>query len=168
MNFVWVDIAIAALLLISILVGIFRGLVKELLSVMAWIAAIWVTFTYGQMASGYLVGYLKNPDMASAVSYVLVFLAALIIFSIVGYMVGRIFSATGMTGIDRSLGSVFGAVRGAVLVAILILVGRFMAFEEHSWWTDSQLLGYFDSLAEWIRSYLPEKIAQDLNAKPSA
>jgi len=165
MNLVWVDLAIAALFVISILVGIFRGFVKEVLSVVAWLAAAWVTMTYGEAASGYLSQYISNPDIAKAASYVAVFLAALVVFSIVGYLISKVFTATGMTGIDRSLGSVFGAIRAALVVAVLILVGRYMAFEEHSWWSDSQFMGYFEQLAEWIRSYLPEKVATELGPK---
>lgn len=165
MNVVWVDIAIAALFLISILVGLFRGLVKEILSVTAWIAAAWVAWNYSDLASSTIQNYISNQDIAVAVAYVAVFLVALIVFSIVGYLISKIFSATGMTSIDRSLGTVFGAIRAALLVAIIILVGRYMAFEEHSWWTDSQLLGYFEQLAEWIRSYLPNKIATELISK---
>lgn len=165
MNFLWIDIAIVAIFAISILVGMYRGFVREILSVLSWVAAAVVAFMYGEMAKDWVNGYVNNPDLALAISYVIIFLAALIVFSIISYLIGRIFSATGMSGIDRSLGTVFGALRAAVIVALVMLVGRFMSFDEHGWWSGSELLAYFEPLADWIHAQLPENWQQELVKK---
>lgn len=168
MNFLWIDIAIACVFVVSIMVGIFRGFVREMLSVLSWVAAAVVAFMYGEMAVNWVKPIFSDPNLALAVSYVLVFLAALIVFSIISYLIARIFSATGLTGIDRSLGMVFGAIRAAFVIALLILAGRFMAFSEHDWWAGSQLLGHFEPLADWVLAQLPESWQSQLSGQAQA
>ncbi len=162
MIFTAVDLGLIALFVISMLVGIYRGLVKEILSLISWVAAAWVAFVYGPAAAEFVRPYVSQPPLDLAIAYVLVFVAALIVLSIISFLIGKLFSATGLSGIDRTLGMIFGLLRAALVVGAVILVGRFMAFEEHSWWTDAHLLDYFEPVTEWIKTYLPAKISDQL------
>ncbi len=162
MSFAWLDILVIAFVAISILVGIFRGFVKEVLSLTSWVVAAFIAYRYGETAATYLSPYIKEPMLALGAAYVAVFLVALIGLSIVSYMISRLFSATGISAIDRSVGSVFGAVRAAVILGVLILIGHFLNLNEQSWWKDLQLLEYFEPVAEWIKSYLPDSIVDKI------
>ncbi len=92
------------------------------------------------------------------------FLIALIVFSIIAHIISQLFAATGMTGIDRSIGSIFGAVRAAVIVVVLILVGRFMAMDNQTWWSESQFIPFFEPLVEWFKSFLPADVVTKIEA----
>ena len=164
MTLPWIDIIMLIFVAISILIGIYRGFVKEVLSVTAWVLAAFVAFRFGQQASVYIKPYISQEPLALAVAYVAVFLVALIAFSIVGHIVSQIFASSGMSGFDRSLGSVFGVLRAAIVVAILILVGRFMAMDQQQWWLDSEFLPHFEPLVEWIKAFLPEDIIRKIEA----
>lgn len=164
MNVQMLDVILIIFISISILIGIYRGFVKEVLSVGAWVLAILVAFRYGEQATVFIKPYIKQEPLDLAVAYVAVFLIALIAFSIVAHIISQLFASTGMTGIDRSLGIVFGAIRAAVIIAILILVGSFMAMDQQEWWKNSQLLPYFDPLVEWIKAFLPENIIRKIEA----
>ena len=158
------DIILVVFIAISILIGIYRGFVKEILSITAWTLAFIVAWRYGEQAKRFVSPYISQEPLDLAVAYVAVFLITLITLSVISYIISQLFASTGMTGLDRSLGSIFGVIRAAVIIAILILVGRFMAMDQQQWWTDSQMLPYFEPLVEWLKSFLPEDIIRKIEA----
>lgn len=173
MSFAWLDTVVIAFVTISIWVGIFRGFVKEVLSLTSWVLAVFIAFRfggvvasylapYGELVASYLASYGEEPVWAKPAAYVAVFLVALIALSMISYLINKSFSATGMSVVDRSLGSVFGAVRAAAIMGILILIGHFLNLQEQSWWKDSQLLEYFQPIADWIKIYLPDWVIQKI------
>ena len=164
MNLPWIDIIIIVLFTISILIGIYRGFVKETLSVASWLLAAWVAFTFGEQAAVYIKPYVAQEPLDLLIAYVAVFLVALIAFSIVSYILSKIFESTGMTGIDRSIGSIFGFVRAVVIVVALIMVGRFMAMDNQQWWMDSGFIPYFEPMVEWVKTFLPEDVVAKIEA----
>jgi len=164
MSLPWIDIVIIALFVISILVGIYRGFVKETLSVASWALAAFVAFRYGEQASIYVKPYVTKEPLDLAIAYVAVFLISLIVFSVISHIISQIFDSSGMKGIDRSIGSIFGAIRAAAIIVILVLVGRFMAMDNQQWWMDSQFIPYFEPLVEWFKSFLPADIISKIEA----
>ncbi len=164
MSLPWIDIAIIALFAISILIGIYRGFVKETLSVVSWGLAAVVAFRYGEQASTYIKPYIPQEPLDLAIAYVAVFLISLIVFSVISHLISQIFDSSGMKGIDRSIGSIFGAIRAAAIIVLLVLVGRFMAMDNQQWWMDSQFIPYFEPLVEWLKSFLPADIISKIEA----
>ncbi len=164
MSLPWIDIVIIALFVISILIGIYRGFVKETLSVVSWALAAVVAFRYGEQASAYIKPYIQQEPLDLAIAYVAVFLISLIVFSVISHLISQIFDSSGMKGIDRSIGSIFGAIRAAAIIVILVLVGRFMAMDNQQWWMDSQFIPYFEPLVEWFKSFLPADIISKIEA----
>ena len=164
MNMPWIDIVIIVLFTISILIGIYRGFVRETLSVASWLLAAYLAFAFGEQAAVYVKPYVAQEPLDLAIAYVAVFLVALIAFSIIGHILSKIFESTGMTGIDRSIGSVFGFVRAVVIVVAMIIVGRFMAMDNQQWWMDSSFIPYFEPVVEWVKSFLPEDVVAKIEA----
>ena len=164
MSMPWIDIVIIAFFVISILIGIYRGFVKETLSVASWALAAFMAFKFGEQASVYIKPYITQEPLDLAIAYVAVFLVSLIVFAVISHIISQIFASSGMTGIDRSIGSIFGALRAAVILVVLILVGRFMAMDNQSWWLDSQIIPYFEPLVEWFKSFLPVDIIAKIEA----
>lgn len=164
MNMPLIDIIIIAFFAISILIGVYRGFVKEVLSVTSWVLAAVIAFKFGEQASVYVKPYIKQEPLDLAVAYVAVFLLTLIAFSVISHIISQIFNSSGMTGFDRSLGSLFGALRAAIVIAILIMVGRFMALDNQQWWLDSGFLDYFEPLVEWLKTFIPADIVAKIEA----
>jgi membrane protein required for colicin V production len=164
MNLPWIDIVIIVFFTISILIGVYRGFVKEVLSVASWGLAAFMAFRFGEQASVYVKPYVSQQPLDLAIAYVAVFLVTLIGFSVVSHIVSKIFESSGMTGIDRSIGSLFGALRAAAIVVVLILVGRFMAMDNQQWWMDSWFIPYFEPLVVWFKTYLPADIIAKIEA----
>ncbi len=86
----------------------------------------------------------------------------LLLGAIINFLASKLVDKTGLTGTDRLLGIVFGVARGGVIVAILVLLAGLTPFPQDPWWQDSQFIGYFEELAMWMRSYLPDDIADNI------
>lgn len=155
----FLDIGIILVVLISLLIGLFRGFIREILSLFSWIAAIWIAYNFATTGAQYLEPYIDQTPLRIVISFAGIFVTALIVFSIVSYLLYRILSIAGVSGIDRSLGTLFGLIRGVVIVGLLILAAHFMDFSSQPWWKESILVGYFEPITEFIRSLLPDDLA---------
>lgn len=155
-----VDIAIIAIVVISLVVGLVRGFVREALSLFSWLAALWLAYNFASLGATYLETYIDQPPLRVVASFAGIFIVALILISIVSYLVYRLLSIAGISGVDRSLGTLFGLFRGVIIIAILILGARFMDFTSQPWWQDSLLVDYFTPVTEFIRSLLPADLAE--------
>lgn len=160
MSFSLIDIAVVAIILISLLVGLFRGFIREILSLISWVASFLLAYKFATMGSVYLEPYLDQEKLRIAAAFAIIFVIALIVISVISYLLYRLFAIAGISGVDRSLGTLFGLIRGIVIVALLILMLRFMDFTSQPWWKESMLVQYFEPVTELIRSVLPEDIAK--------
>ena len=162
----WVDITIIAVIGISAIVSLFRGLAREVLSLGGWAAAFWVAVTFSSQMSRLLEGVVESPAGRSVIAFGTLFIAALILVALLNFMIGQLIAKTGLTGTDRVLGMVFGMARGAVVVAALVFVAGFTSIPNDPWWTESHLLHYFQELATFIGKALPDDFASNLNFNP--
>ncbi len=118
-----VDLGVLAVLAVSALLGLSRGVVRELLGLAAWLLAGYGAWRFGPEARPMAEQAIGNPDVADPVAYIVVFVVLLILFSLVANLVGRVVRVSALGGLDRTLGLVYGLARGAaVLVAIYIPV----------------------------------------------
>ncbi|MBR0650662.1 CvpA family protein [Roseomonas terrae] len=129
----WVDAALIAVVVISAICAYFRGLVREVLSLGAWIGAAIVAFLAREPIRPHVEQWLEPPVLADAVGTGAVFLVVLVILKIITNIIADQVQDSILGGLDRILGLVFGAVRGAfVLVLAYILAGMF-APETNTW-----------------------------------
>ena len=142
----WIDIVILGIVLLSALISVARGFVIEMLSLVAWIAACFVTlYLYGNLSS--LITFVDNSLARNAIAIFVLFFGTLIIIGFVNMTLTAIIKKTGLSGTDRLLGMVFGAARGII---ILLFMGSVLVFLENmdllqsisreSWYKNSLLL----------------------------
>ena len=136
-DFAAVDVAIAAVVLISAGLGLARGLIREVLALAIWAAALMLSLAFGP-AVAELLGLDLAPRLQTGIGFVVVFVVVLIAGAICQRLVGGLVKSTGLSGTDRLLGLLFGAARGGVVVIVGLVVLRPFA-EERVWWMDSQL-----------------------------
>lgn len=153
-----VDITIVVIILISLFVGLFRGFIREVLSLFSWIAALWIAYAYAVAGAVYLQPYIDQTPLRVVTAFAGIFVVALILISILSYLIYRILSVAGISGVDRSLGMFFGLLRGIAIVAVLILAATFMNFVSLPWWQGSLLVDYFNPVTDFIQSLLPADI----------
>lgn len=157
-----IDLILGLVLVASIVIGIVRGFVKEMLSLLAWGVAFWIAYRYSAPASEWLDTFIGNPTLSSPLGSIGVFVASLLTLSLVGNLLSRLFKRSGLTGTDRLLGAVFGAGRGlAILIATLVIL-RLTPVIEQPWYNASWLIPrsapLVDSLVAQVGGSLIESV----------
>jgi len=163
MAFAWIDVVILALIALSAILSLFRGFVREAVALATWLIALWVAMAFYEDLATILSQWISVPSAQKITAFAVLFVCVLLLGAIVNYLAGRIVDKTGLTGTDKLLGIVFGVARGGVIVAILVLLAGLTPLPQDPWWQDSQFLGYFQELATWLRSYLPNEIADNIS-----
>lgn len=156
----WLDCAIVAVIGLSIITGMFRGFIKELISLGVWVLAIWLASTYSQSVSVWVQQYIADKTACLAVAFVGILVATLIAGAVVNIIISLLLHRSGLSGIDRLLGMGFGFVRGVFIVALLMLVAKMTSLPVEEYRAKSRLYAQFDPLVDWIYSYTPKVIKQ--------
>ncbi len=112
----WVDLVVIALVGLSCLLALYRGLLREVLGVGAWIAAAVCAFESFHFVQPQFRGWISSPDTADAAAFGSVFVITLVVLSVVANVVGGLVRGSVLGGVNRTLGMVFGLLRGAALV----------------------------------------------------
>jgi len=155
----WVDLIIIAVVVISALISLVRGFVKESISLASWVLAGFIALRYFTPLSELLEPYIESPTIRTGSGFAILFVSSLIIGAIINYMASQLVTKTGLSGTDKSLGVVFGAARGILIVIILVLLAGLTPMPSESWWKESTMIEYFASMASWIKDILPDDIA---------
>lgn len=151
-----IDIIIAVAILLSVIVGFARGFIKEAISIAALLLAIWAALYFGPSVGGVTSSWLSSEGLQMWFGRGLVFAVVLSIGALLGWGLSKLVRLSALSGIDRMFGSLFGACRGVLLVALFVLGGQFAGFSSDDWWMNSSMIPYFELVAEWIRVMAPQ------------
>jgi membrane protein required for colicin V production len=139
----WLDIFILSVIGLSSVISLIRGFAKEALSLVVWCGAFWISSHYYQK----LAVYFTNMDsmiVRNGAAIGVLFVTTLIVGAIVNYAIGQLVQKTGLSGTDRVLGVVFGALRGVLIVSVaLLLMDTFTLSASSDWWKGSVLVPQF-------------------------
>lgn len=151
-----VDIIIIGIILFSLFVSLWRGFVREVLSLVGWVVAFLVASQFYPSMSELLLeidsDYLKNSDyLRNGIAIAILFLAVLIVSGIMNALLGKLVDKTGLSGTDRVLGAGFGILRGIFIVAaILFFLDTFTRFSQSDLWKESELIPHFNFIVKWF------------------
>jgi membrane protein required for colicin V production len=153
------DIAILIILAISAFLALARGFVAEVLSIAGWLGASLVTLWTFNDARPYLRHYIEMQLLADILTGVGIFVVALVIFSTISHLIARVVKGSALSAVDRSLGFVFGVVRGAVLVclAYLLLTWVFPETRRPPWLENARMLPWVQAGAEYLKTLVPQE-----------
>lgn len=169
----WADWVIIGIVVVSALISLIRGFVREGLSLIIWASAAWVSLVFAKDVADLFSNQIHSPSIRLAISFVVLFLGVLVLGAILSYLVCLLVEKTGLTGTDRFIGVFFGLARGFLVVAVLILLAKLTSLPQNSWWQDSYLIPHFEPLESGlsafmdahIKQYLPIKQAKKAQAK---
>ncbi len=162
----WVDIFVLIVLGISALLSLFRGLVREVLSLVGWIVAGWCAFKFSGPVGELFGNAITMPSMRTAVAFVGILIGVLLVFGILNFLLGKLIDSTGLGATDRMLGMVFGAVRGAAIVTVLVMFAGLTPLPKDPWWRQSMFLPHFEALAKLAIDWLPPEFRKHFDYDP--
>jgi len=164
----WTDYALLALVAVSALVGLWRGFIKEAFSLAVWIAAFLIAYQFAGPVADMMRNSVDLPSARHVLAFGGVFITVLVIGGLLTFLAGKLVEKTGLSGSDRLMGGIFGAVRGLVIILMLILAAGFTPIPQDPWWQESVIIEGLLPLADWVGTLLPESISEhlDLYAAP--
>ena len=150
-----VDWILLAVLGLSLLLGMWRGIVQEVLSLAGWVAAFYVAQLYAPLAAAWLPMEGSSQMLRYAAGFVVVFVAVLVAMALLAWVIQKLISAVGLGPLDRLLGSLFGLMRGVViLLAVTVFVGM-TPMRETEAWKQAQGAQWLQQLLHVLKPVLP-------------
>lgn len=147
-----VDWVIIVVLAVSTLLSLWRGFVREALSLAGWVAAFLVANLFVDQMASLLAGTIDNITGRYVAGYAILFVATLIVATFATYVAGQLVKATGLSVLDRVLGTVFGFARGIIIILVCVFVLRQLVPPPDLLWLDqSALMPHVDMLGQWAR-----------------
>jgi len=146
-----IDYAILVVIVFSASIGVWRGFVREALSLVVWVAAFWFAYSWSQTLAFMLDGFIADPGLRLIVTFVVLFLAV----HIVGFVVSRLLSvlirSVGLKGVDRVAGGGFGLLRGIIIISVLVLLAEMTPITQEVMWQQSFMVSVFKDALEWVQ-----------------
>ena len=156
----WVFVAVLAF---SMLLGAWRGLVYEVLSVLGWAVSFYAAQYFAPRVAGLLPLQSSSDAVRYAAAFVLVFVAAVFAAGLLAFVLKKLIDAIGLRPADRSMGAAFGLVRGVILLLAAAVVMDMTALKNSVWWQESKGAPVLTAALKGLKPVLPEKFANYLN-----
>ncbi|MBV8634690.1 MAG: CvpA family protein [Burkholderiaceae bacterium] len=156
------DYVVLLVMACSVLIGLFRGLIKELISLVGWIAALVVANAYAGVLADLLPAAVPGQALRLIVAFIALFIGVRLLIMLLAMLLDSLIEATGLTMADRGLGAVFGLARGVVLVLAGVLVCGMTQIPHQEFWKNAMLSPMAVSAVSEILPLLPDKVSQQV------
>ena len=163
-----VDYIILAILIISSIMGLVRGLLREAIAVITWFLAIVLAWSFGSSLEPYLGGVLEGSPLRIWMARVIIFVFVLLLGGAIAVVLGHFVRVSMFSGMDKFLGFVFGVVRGIVIVGAFTIAVQALRMDEDASWQRSKLMPYAASVADALRGIVGENLERIEKSLPSA
>jgi len=154
------DYTVLAILGLSIIFSVMRGLVKEVLSILAWFVAFYVGRTYTDQMLPLMPTDIPSESLRTLAAFLVLFLATLLLATLLAIAISAIFKKIGLGWLNRVLGAVFGAFRGVLVVCILVLLAGMTEIPKDARWKNAMFSAPIEALVVSMLPWLPEGISK--------
>ena len=154
------DWLLLVIVLASVLIGAWRGLVFEVLSLLSWIAAFFVARLWGEQVGQWLPMQELDSAIRTGIGFVITFIAAIFAAGVVIWLIGKLLTSVGLRPFDRALGACFGLLRGFLLLLVVALVFLLTPMRDSQIWTTSVFAPYLVSAVSVLRPWLPQDMGR--------
>ena len=154
----WIDFLLAGIFIFSLVVGTFKGLIKEIFSIIEWVGSIFLAYSFRLNLSSALPLDSLNNFTKEILSSIIIFICAFIIFRFIGNIFSKGMKLIGLSFFDRFLGASFGALRALVVLIFIFLIAK-EELVNKVWWEESYFSYHIKEISKIIEQYdVPEKI----------
>lgn len=156
------DYVILATLAISLVFGVIRGFMREALGLLAWLGGLWLAWRYAHWVTPMLGGMLGEEPQRTWVARGIIVLMVLLIGWLLSAILSYFIHQSGLTLLlDRLLGGFFGTLRGAVLVALTVMLAQLVQLDQVNWWKESRLIPHAVTVSQWISGFAESALDSD-------
>ena len=154
------DYAVVAILAVSVLLGLWRGVVSEILALVAWVVAFLVARAEAAEVANWLAPHVAEPALRLAAAYVLVVVGVLLVFAVLRLLLKLLLKAVGLGVLDRLLGAAFVALRGVLVLLVAVLVAGMTPLPRMDWWREATLSPPLETAVLAVKPWLPADAAK--------
>jgi membrane protein required for colicin V production len=162
------DYVLLAAVLLSTIVGLFRGIFREAMSLVVWIAAVWAAQRYASTVAPHLAGFVANAQVRIWGARVLLLIGVLVGGGILSWLVASLVHSTRLGGADRVVGMVFGLARGVLLAGLVVVTLELGGLTDEPWWRESKLIPYAAPVADALRKAAEEGLGRSWKLSQSS
>ena len=157
------DYAVITIMVLSVLLSIWRGAVREVLALAAWVAAFFLAQRYAVGVAVLLPDSIPGASLKLLAAFCIVFLATLLLLSLLAVAISQLLRATGLSLIDRMLGAAFGVARGLLIVLVLVLAAGLTTLPRQPVWRNAMFSAPLEALAVAMKPWLPAELSRRMN-----
>lgn len=157
------DFVMVAVLLVFGIIGAFRGLIREVLSLVTWILSCVVAWLFAGSLEGRFEGMTASYELRMVVAFLVLFSIVFLICSVAAFFLNRSIAERRAVKLPNTLlGSVMGVTRATVVIVIVFLLAGLTAIPQQSWWRGAALAPLFQTAALFVTDYLPSDVARHI------
>lgn len=144
---------------VSAAVGLWRGLVSEVIALLAWVVAVAAAWRFSGAAAEVLTGVVAEPMWRHVGGFVLIFVSVLLVAALLRFLLKELLRAVGLGAVDRLFGALFGLARGLAIVFALVLFGGLAGIAQEPWWSNALFSTPLETAVIAAKPWLPEAVA---------
>lgn len=148
-----IDWALVAIIAISTVFSIWRGATREVLSLTTWIVAGLLAFKFHGLFANMLSQYIESPVLSALISALIIIVAVVIVGTLLSGLISKGIARVGLGPIDKLFGMIFGALRGALIIIIPVMLLQATEIPAEPWWKKSKLLPFFEGVSTQIMDW---------------
>ncbi len=157
------DYAVLAVVGLSILLSMMRGFVRETLALAGWVAAFFVAKTYTLQLVPLLPEAIPTETLKLLAGFVILFLATLLVTSLLAIALSEVFKKVGLGWLDRWLGAIFGLARGVIIVGVLVLLAGLTSLPQDARWRNAMFSAPLEAMVLSILPWVPQGISRHIH-----
>ena len=158
----WVDYAVLGVIVVSVAWGLWRGIVREVVSLAGWVIAFLAANLLAGPIGERLPEAMARTELRVLVAFVAVFVASLVVTTLAGLLLSKVVKAAGLGGLDRALGGLFGLLRGALIAVAFALVAGLTSLPQKEAWRDALSAAPLERTCTALKPWLPPALSERL------
>jgi membrane protein required for colicin V production len=147
----------------SVVLSVMRGFTRELLALLAWVAAFVAATTASGAVAAWLTNSISDESLRALTAFIVVFVGTLLLVSMLGLILSRMVRKAGLGVEDRLLGGVFGLARGLLIVMVAVLLAGLTPLPKQPAWVDAMLSPPLEALASALKPWLPQVFSRNIS-----
>lgn len=165
MSFTWIDYVLLAIILVSTVISLWRGFIREIISLIIWILAFILAFHYATTLGNSFKTHIATDSLRLTISFVIILISVLLVGAVLKFIINRFRDKKEIGITDRISGTILGLLRGLFLVIMIILLGELTTFTKTIAWQNSMLIPHLQFLADWTKHAIPNDFMQYISFK---